>query len=146
MLHSSTSQNSKNFWKISLSLTSTMKIFYTIGLLVISNIFMTFAWYGHLKLQDLKIITSNTPLYIVILLSWGIALLEYCFLVPANRIGYIGNNGPLNLMQLKVLQETITLTVFTIIVVLFFHNETLHWNHFVAFICLILAVFFAFLK
>ena len=146
MLHSSTSQNSKNFWKISLSLTSTMKIFYTIGLLVISNIFMTFAWYGHLKLQDLKIITSNTPIYIVILLSWGIALLEYCFLVPANRIGYIGNNGPLNLMQLKVLQETITLTVFTIIVVLFFHNETLHWNHFVAFICLILAVFFAFLK
>ena len=123
-----------------------MKIFYTIGLLVISNIFMTFAWYGHLKLQDLKIITSNTPLYIVILLSWGIALLEYCFLVPANRIGYIGNNGPLNLMQLKVLQETVTLTVFTIIVVLFFHNETLHWNHFVAFICLILAVFFAFLK
>ena len=123
-----------------------MKIFYTIGLLVISNIFMTFAWYGHLKLQDLKIITSNTPLYIVILLSWGIALLEYCFLVPANRIGYIGNNGPLNLMQLKVLQETVTLTVFTIIVVLFFHNETLHWNHFVAFICLILAVFFAFLR
>ena len=123
-----------------------MKILYTIGLLIISNIFMTCAWYGHLKLQDLKIVTSNTPLYIVILMSWGIALLEYCFLVPANRIGYAGNNGPLSLMQLKILQEVITLSVFTVIVVLFFHNETLHWNHFAAFLCLILAVFFAFMK
>jgi len=123
-----------------------MKILYTIGLLIISNIFMTCAWYGHLKLQDLKIVTSNTPLYIVILMSWGIALLEYCFLVPANRIGYAGNNGPLSLMQLKILQEVITLSVFTVIVVLFFHNETLHWNHFAAFLCIILAVFFAFMK
>ena len=123
-----------------------MKILYTIGLLIISNIFMTCAWYGHLKLQDLKIVTSNTPLYIVILMSWGIALLEYCFLVSANRIGYAGNNGPLSLMQLKILQEVITLSVFTVIVVLFFHNETLHWNHFAAFLCIILAVFFAFMK
>lgn len=81
----------------------------TIGLLVISNIFMTFAWYGHLKLQQMKIITSNTPLYVVILISWVIALAEYSCQVPANRMGYIGNGGAFSLMQLKVIQEAITL-------------------------------------
>ena len=65
----------------------------TIVLLVVSNIFMTFAWYGHLKLQDMKVISSNTPLYAVILLSWGIALAEYSCQVPANRIGFAGNGG-----------------------------------------------------
>ena len=118
----------------------------TIVLLVISNIFMTFAWYGHLKLQQLKVFTSNTPLYIVILVSWGIALLEYTCQVPANRIGFQGNGGPFSLMQLKVIQEAITLIVFTLFTVVFFRGESLQWNHFAAFACLILAVYFVFMK
>ena len=118
----------------------------TIGLLVITNIFMTFAWYGHLKLQQMKIITSNTPLYVVILISWVIALAEYSCQVPANRMGYIGNGGAFSLMQLKVIQEAITLIVFTLFTVVFFNGESLHWNHFAAFVCLILAVYFVFMK
>lgn len=118
----------------------------TIGLLVISNIFMTFAWYGHLKLQQMKIITSNTPLYVVILISWVIALAEYSCQVPANRMGYIGNGGAFSLMQLKVIQEAITLIVFTLFTVVFFNGESLHWNHFASFVCLILAVYFVFMK
>ncbi len=118
----------------------------TIGLLVISNIFMTFAWYGHLKLQQMKIITSNTPLYVVIIISWVIALAEYSCQVPANRMGYIGNGGAFSLMQLKVIQEAITLVVFTLFAVVFFNGESLHWNHFAAFVCLILAVYFVFMK
>ena len=78
-----------------------MQHLYTIGLLVVSNIFMTFAWYGHLKLQQIKVFTDNTPLYVIILLSWMLALPEYTCQVPANRIGYEGNGGPFNLMQLK---------------------------------------------
>lgn len=116
----------------------------TVGMLIISNIFMTFAWYGHLKLQNSGV-STNWPLYIVILFSWGIALLEYSFQVPANRIGYEGNGGPFSLMQLKVMQEAITLVIFTIFSVIFFKGETLHWNHFVSFFLLILAVYFAFL-
>lgn len=117
----------------------------TIGLLVVSNIFMTFAWYGHLKLQQMNVFTSNTPLYVVILVSWGIALLEYSCQVPANRMGYAGNGGAFTLMQLKVIQEVITLVVFTLFTVLFFRGESLHWNHFAAFVCLILAVYFVFM-
>lgn len=123
-----------------------MNGFYTIGLLIVANIFMTFAWYGHLKLQQIKVISDNTPLYFVILMSWGLALAEYCCQVPANRIGYIGNDGTFSLMQLKVIQEVISLVVFTIFTVVFFNGESLHWNHFAAFACLILAVFFAFMK
>jgi len=115
-------------------------------LLIISNIFMTFAWYGHLKLQQMKLITDSTPLFIVILFSWVIALAEYSFQVPANRIGYIGNGGPYSLLQLKVIQEVISLTIFTIFTVVFFSGETLHWNHFASFLCLIAAVWFAFLR
>ncbi len=107
---------------------------------------MTFAWYGHLKLQDMKLITSNTPLFFVILLSWGIALAEYSCQVPANRIGFAGNGGPFSLMQLKVLQECITLVIFTIFTVVFFKGESLHWNHFAAFLCLIAAVYFVFMR
>lgn len=118
----------------------------TVGLLVISNIFMTFAWYGHLKLQQMKVFTSNTPLYAVILFSWAIALLEYSCQVPANRIGYAGNGGAFSLMQLKVIQEVVTLVIFTLFTVVFFRGESLHWNHFVAFLCLIAAVYFTFLK
>ena len=117
----------------------------TIGMLVISNIFMTFAWYGHLKLQASGI-SSNWPLWLVIIFSWGIALAEYSFQVPANRIGFVGNGGPFTLMQLKILQEVITLVIFTIFTVVFFRGESLQWNHFAAFVCLILAVYFVFMK
>ena len=116
----------------------------TEGMLVISNIFMTFAWYGHLKLQQTGV-SSNWPLYLVILFSWGIALLEYSFQVPANRIGFVGNGGPFTLMQLKVMQEAITLVIFTVFTVVFFKGESLHWNHFLAFLLLIGAVYFVFL-
>lgn len=121
-------------------------IIITIVLLVVSNIFMTFAWYGHLKLQDMKVITGNTPLYIVILISWGIALAEYCCQVPANRMGFIGNGGHFSLMQLKVIQEAITLIIFTVFTVVFFRGEALHWNHFAAFVLLIGAVYLVFLE
>ncbi|MDE6395758.1 MAG: DMT family protein [Muribaculaceae bacterium] len=117
----------------------------TIAMLVVSNIFMTFAWYGHLKLRDAGIITSNTPLYVVILISWGIALAEYAFQVPANRMGYTGHGGPFTLMQLKVIQEAITLLIFTVFTIVFFKGEALHWNHFAAFALLIVAVWLVFL-
>lgn len=123
-----------------------MNAIITVALLIVSNIFMTFAWYGHLKLQQMKIIGANTPLYVVILLSWLIALAEYSFQVPANRIGYINNGGSFTLMQLKVIQEVITLTIFTIFTVVFFRGEALHWNHFAAFACLIAAVYYVFMK
>ena len=122
-----------------------MKAIWTILLLIASNVFMTFAWYGHLKLQEMKISTS-WPLILVILFSWGVAFLEYCAQVPANRIGFDGNGGPFNLMQLKVIQEVISLTVFTVIVTVMFKGQGLQRNHFAAFFCLIMAVFFVFLK
>jgi hypothetical protein len=105
---------------------------------------MTFAWYGHLKLQNTGV-SSNWPVYIVILFSWGIALAEYSFQVPANRMGYVGNGGPFTLMQLKVMQEVITLIVFTIFATFLFQGESLKWNHMVAFALLIAAVYFVFL-
>lgn len=114
----------------------------TVVLLLIANVFMTFAWYGHLKLQQMKLIGSDTPLIFIILLSWSLALVEYCFMVPANRMGFIGNGGTFTLMQLKVIQEVITLLVFTLFSVLIFKGEALHWNHFAAFVCLIMAVYF----
>lgn len=117
----------------------------TVALLVVSNIFMTFAWYGQLKLQELKVITPNTPLIIVILLSWGIALMEYSFMVPANRYGYQGNGGAFSLLQLKVIQEAVSLMIFSLFVVLFFRGESLHWNHFLAFSLIIVAVYLVFM-
>ena len=122
-----------------------MKAVWTILLLITSNIFMTFAWYGHLKLQEMKI-SGSWPLILVILFSWGLAFFEYCAQVPANRIGFDGNGGPFNLMQLKVIQEAISLTVFTLIVTLLFKGQPLQWNHLAEFFCLLLAVFFVFLK
>ena len=116
----------------------------TILLLVVSNIFMTFAWYGHLKLQNMGI-STGWPVYVAVLFSWSIALLEYSFQVPANRIGYIENGGPFTLIQLKVIQEVITLTVFTIVATLMFKGESLRWNHVVSFLFLVGAVYFAFL-
>ncbi|MBP3288659.1 MAG: DMT family protein [Muribaculaceae bacterium] len=116
----------------------------TLILLVVSNVFMTFAWYGHLKLSSAGI-STNWPLYVVILVSWGIALLEYCCQVPANRIGFEGNGGPFSLMQLKVIQEVITLVVFIVFSLLLFDGFTLKWNHIAACVLLILAVWLVFL-
>lgn len=114
-------------------------------LLLISNIFMTFAWYGNLKLKELNI-STHWPLILVILASWGIALFEYIFMIPANQIGSKINGGPYSLMQLKIIQEAISISVFTLIAITVFRTETLHWNHIVAFVFIIAAVFFAFLK
>lgn len=122
-----------------------MKGLYTILLLIASNVFMTFAWYGHLKLQEMKI-SDGWPLILVILVSWGLAFFEYCCQVPANRIGFAGNGGPFSLIQLKIIQEVISLTVFTIVAGLLFKGQPLQWNHLVSFLFLIGAVFFAFLK
>lgn len=116
----------------------------TILLLVISNIFMTLAWYGHLKLHSTGV-TSNWPLIGVILLSWGIALFEYCFQVPANRIGFADNGGPFSLIQLKVIQEVVSLSVFTVVAMFLFSGQKFHWNHIASFLCLVGAVYFAFL-
>jgi len=117
----------------------------TILMLVCSNVFMTFAWYGNLKLQQMKII-NDWPLIAIIALSWGMAFFEYCFMIPANRIGSQITGGPFSLMQLKIIQEAISLIVFTLIVALVFKGEAIRWNHFVSFLCILLAVFFAFLK
>ena len=122
------------------------KIILTLVLLIISNSFMTLAWYGNLKLQDMKIISSNTPIVLIVLISWCVALLEYSFLIPANRIGSEINGGPFSLVQLKVIQEVISCLVFGVIVSVLFKGETLQWNHFVAVIFLVLAVYFVFLK
>ncbi len=116
----------------------------TVFLLIVSNVFMTLAWYGHLKLQESGM-SRNWPLVVVILFSWGIALAEYSFMIPANRIGYSGNGGPFSLMQLKVIQEAVTLAVFTAVVTVLFKGEQFHWNHLVAFLLLVGAVWFAFL-
>ncbi len=116
----------------------------TVFLLIVSNVFMTLAWYGHLKLQESGM-SRSWPLVVVILFSWGIALAEYSFMIPANRIGYSGNGGPFSLMQLKVIQEAVTLAVFTAVVTVLFKGEQFHWNHLVAFLLLVGAVWFAFL-
>lgn len=120
-----------------------MQAFYTIILLIISNVFMTFAWYGHLRLKEIDWF-SNLTLPMIILFSWGVAFFEYCFQVPANKIGFEENGGPFNLWQLKVIQEVITLTVFTLFTVVFFKNQQLTWNHLIGFVFLVLAVYFIF--
>jgi uncharacterized protein len=122
-----------------------MKSVYTIVLLILSNTFMTFAWYGHLKFKDMNW-SRNLGLASIILISWGIALLEYALQVPANRIGFKQNGGPFSLVELKVIQEVITLSVFVIFSLMFFKNETLRLNHFIGFVFLILAVYFIFKK
>lgn len=104
----------------------------TVILLIISNIFMTFAWYGHLKFKQ-------SPLWIVILVSWGIALFEYCFQVPANRIGH----GQFSGAQLKIIQEIITLSIFAVFSIFYLH-ERFQWNYVAGFICMIGAAFFMF--
>ncbi len=122
-----------------------MKGILSVGLLVVSNIFMTLAWYGHLKFKELKWF-ENAGIIAIIFISWGLAFFEYCFQVPANRIGFQGNGGPFSLLQLKVIQEVITLTVFVGFTLIFFKEESLRWNHFVGALFLILAVYFMFKK
>jgi hypothetical protein len=118
---------------------------YTILLLVMSNVFMTFAWYGHLKLQQTGV-SNNWPLFGVIAFSWAIAFFEYCCQVPANRYGFVDNGGPFTLVQLKVIQECVSLMVFAIIANMLFQHEHLHWNHAAAALCLVAAVYFVFMK
>lgn len=122
------------------------KIILTLVLLIISNTFMTLAWYGNLKLQEMKVISQNTSIVLIVLISWCIALLEYSFLIPANRIGSEINGGPFSLVQLKVIQEVISCLVFGVIVAVLFKGQSLQWNHFVAVAFLVLAVYFVFLK
>ncbi len=122
-----------------------MRAFYTILLLILSNTFMTFAWYGHLKFKDMKW-SQSLGLVSIILISWGIALFEYILQVPANRQGFKEYGGPFSLVQLKVIQEVITLTVFVIFSLIFFKNETFKMNHLIGFAFLILAVYFIFKK
>lgn len=122
-----------------------MRGFYTVALLILSNSFMTLAWYGHLKFKEWKSF-DKLSLISIILVSWGLALFEYMFQVPANRIGFKGNGGPFSLLQLKVIQEVITLTLFVIFTLIFFKGEQIRWNHLLAFCFLILAVYFMFKK
>lgn len=122
-----------------------MKAFYTVLLLICSNTFMTLAWYGHLKLKETGKL-AGISLFVVILISWGIAFFEYLFQVPANRIGFSENGGPFSLWQLKVIQEAITLIVFTVFMFLFFKNQPLRWNHLAGFVLLIGAVYLIFKK
>lgn len=122
-----------------------MNGFYTILLLIMSNIFMTMAWYGHLRLQQSGV-SSNWPLIGVIVFSWCIAFFEYCCQVPANRIGFEGNGGPFSLVQLKVIQECVSLIVFAIIANILFQGQQLHWNHWLAFLLIVCAVYLAFMK
>ena len=118
---------------------------WTIGLLILSNTFMTLAWYGHLKFGQLAWF-NKLGLISIILISWGIAFFEYCFQVPANKMGFKANGGPFSLVELKVIQEVITLVVFTVFTLLVFKSETFRWNHLVGFAFLILAVYFIFKK
>lgn len=122
-----------------------MRGLFSIILLIASNAFMTLAWYGHLKFAEWKWF-NKLGLIGIILISWGIAFFEYVLQVPANRLGYKENGGPFTLIQLKVTQEVITLLVFMLFSMLFFKNETLKWNHLLAFVFLVLAVYLIFKK
>jgi uncharacterized protein (DUF486 family) len=122
-----------------------VKALLTILLLTLSNAFMTLAWYGHLKFKEMKW-SESLPLIAIIFISWGIALFEYMLQVPANRIGFKGYGGPFSLVQLKVIQEVITLTVFVVFSIIFFRNETFRLNHLIGFVFLVLAVYFIFKK
>ena len=122
-----------------------MKGISTVVLLVLSNTFMTFAWYGHLKFAELKWF-NKLGLISIVLISWGIALFEYFFQVPANRLGYKENGGPFSLIELKVMQEVITLIVFSIFTIVLFKTENFRWNHIIGFTFLVLAVYFIFKK
>ena len=121
------------------------KIVLTVVLLICSNAFMTFAWYGHLKMKQMNWL-PGASLFLIIVISWGIAFFEYLFQVPANRIGFVDNGGPFSLWQLKVMQEVITLVVFTGFTLLFFKDQPFRINHLIGFGFLVLAVYFIFKK
>lgn len=114
-----------------------------VALLVCSNLFMTLAWYGQVMFKSRF---ERLGMLAVIGVSWLVALFEYCFMVPANRLGSVEYGGPFSIWELKVIQEVVSLTVFTIIVLLVMKNEALKWNHLVGFVCLVAAVFFIFKK
>lgn len=122
-----------------------MKALYCVLLLTLSNIFMTLAWYGHLQIKQYPML-AKLSLFGVIMLSWGLAFFEYIFQVPANRIGSTETGGPFSLFELKVIQEAVSLTVFTIITVYLFKTDKLAWNHAVGFLLIVVAVFFIFKK
>lgn len=122
-----------------------MKALFTVSMLCISNVFMTLAWYGHLKFGEMKW-SKTLGLTAIIFISWAIALAEYIFQVPANKFGFKDNGGPFSLLQLKVIQEALSISVFLIFTVLFFKTEKIAWNHIVGFLFIILAVFFIFKK
>ena len=114
-----------------------------IALLVCSNLFMTLAWYGQVMFKSRF---ERIGIIAVIGISWLVALFEYCFMVPAKRLGSVEYGGPFSIWELKVIQEVVSLTVFTVIVLLVMKNEALRWNHIVGFVCLVAAVFFIFKK
>ena len=114
-----------------------------IALLVCSNLFMTLAWYGQVMFKSRF---ERFGIMAVIGISWLVALFEYCFMVPANRLGSVEYGGPFSIWELKVIQEVVSLTVFTVIVLLVMKNEALKWNHLVGFFCLVAAVYFIFKK
>ncbi len=122
-----------------------MKALATVGLLCISNIFMTLAWYGHLKFKEMDW-SKGLGLISIIAISWGIALFEYIFQVPANKFGFKGNGGPFSLLELKMVQEALSIGIFLIFTLVFFRTEKIAWNHLVGFGFLIMAVYFVFLK
>lgn len=117
--------------------------FASIVLLVISNAFMTLAWYGHIAFKSRL---ERFGLYAIVLLSWLIALFEYCFQVPANRLGSTEFGGPFSIWELKVIQEVVSLSVFTVFALVFMRSDSLRWNHLAGFLCMILAVYFIFRK
>lgn len=117
----------------------------SIGLLVLSNSFMTIAWYGHLRFKDHPV-WAKWGIFTVILISWGIAFFEYCLQVPANRIGYSAYGGPFSLVQLKVVQEVITMVVFFIFTTIAFKDQVFRWNHALAAVLLVAAVWLVFKK
>ena len=118
-----------------------MRSLFTILLLIISNSIMTLAWYGQIAFRSRL---ERFSLAAIVLLSWGVALIEYAFMVPANRLGSLAFGGPFTLWQLKVIQEVISLTVFTLFMLLFMRSEPLRWNHVAGFGCLVLAVYLLF--
>ena len=114
-----------------------------VALLICSNLFMTLAWYGQVMFKSRF---ERIGILAVIGISWLVALFEYCFMVPANRLGSAEYGGPFSIWEMKVIQEVVSLTVFTVIVLLVMKNEALRWNHLVGFACLVAAVFFIFKK
>lgn len=117
----------------------------SIILLIVSNFFMTLAWYGHLQFKKIPWL-ATVGIFGAILISWGLAFFEYVLQVPANKIGFVENGGPFNLFQLKVIQEVISLTVFVITALFLFKTKEFNWNYVIAFCLIILAVYFVFRK